>query len=61
MNLFYAANMNSLQGLSQLAASTLSFLATHPDPFDRIFLTKLGSEIFTHDLVIEYKGESRMI
>ena len=56
MNLFYAANMNSLQGLSQLAASTLSFLATHPDRLDRIFLTKLGCEMFTHDLVIEYKG-----
>lgn len=54
MNLFHAANMNSLQNLSQLASSTLSFLACHPDRLDRIFLTKLGCEMFTHDFVIDY-------
>ena len=56
MNLFYAASMNSLQMLSQSAASTLSFSSTHPDRLDRIFLTKLGCEMFTHDLSIEYKN-----
>ena len=56
MNLFYSANFNSLQGLAQLASSTLSFLSTHPDRLDRIFLTKLGYELFTQDLVVEYKN-----
>lgn len=56
MNLFYSSNLNSLQGLAQLASSTLSFLATHPDRLDRIFLTKLGCELFTQDLVVEYKN-----
>ena len=56
MNLLYSANFNSLQGLAQLASSTLSFLSTHPDRLDRIFLTKLGCELFTEDLVVEYKS-----
>lgn len=56
MNLLYSANLNSLQGLAQLASSTLSFLATHPDRLDRIFLTRLGCELFTQDLFVEYKA-----
>lgn len=56
MNLFYSANFNSLQELAQLASSTLSFLSTHPDRLDRIFLSKLGCELFTQDLVVEYKN-----
>lgn len=56
MNLFYSANPNSLQVLAKLSESTLSFLSSHPDRLDRIFLTKLNCELFIHDLRVTCKN-----
>jgi U3 small nucleolar RNA-associated protein 22 len=58
MNLFYSANLNSLERLSQVAQATLSFISSHPDRLDRVFLSKVKFDLFTMDLVMEYKNVS---